>query len=361
MSPPTIVRWAYRRHTRAKHEILEKYLEAWLRILGTRHERLLYVDGFAGRGEYDEGQAGSPLIAMRVAQELVNAGKVGEVVCIFVESDADNMRNLKEMIGLCGRTFPDVVVELLEARFDDVSGRVMNRVRELAAPAFFFVDPFGFTGVPFNTIASIMRLPHTEVFLTFMARDIHRFLTAPQLEERFDDLFGTTRWRELASLRDHERENALRELYETQLRTHGGIKYSWAFRVCEDRRERTLYYLIHATNHFKGLKVMKEIMYSQGAMGTFAFLGPRDFPARQQLRLFEATQDSLREFLVNRLSGKTVSFDEVVEVTYMSTPCIEKDCRAVLKALEKDGTIHVGRLTAKTSRGLSEIDRITFP
>lgn len=46
-------KWIYKEHTRAKHELLEKYLGGWISILGSRHERLLIFDGFAGRGEYE--------------------------------------------------------------------------------------------------------------------------------------------------------------------------------------------------------------------------------------------------------------------------------------------------------------------
>src|SRR4051794_21663737 len=42
-------KWSYPEHTAAKHEILRRYLGAWLSILGRgRHQRLVLLDGFAG-------------------------------------------------------------------------------------------------------------------------------------------------------------------------------------------------------------------------------------------------------------------------------------------------------------------------
>jgi three-Cys-motif partner protein len=48
-------RWEYREHTRVKHILLEKYLGAWIPILGRWNQKICYFDGFAGRGEYLDG------------------------------------------------------------------------------------------------------------------------------------------------------------------------------------------------------------------------------------------------------------------------------------------------------------------
>ena len=59
--------WPIEPHTAAKHQILRKYLDAWLPILGTYNNRMLYIDGFAGPGEYTGGEPGSPIIALEAA------------------------------------------------------------------------------------------------------------------------------------------------------------------------------------------------------------------------------------------------------------------------------------------------------
>ena len=58
--------------------------------------RLLLVDGFAGRGRYVRGEAGSPLLLVRVANEFVKWGLEQprpvqvHVEIAFIESDPDN-------------------------------------------------------------------------------------------------------------------------------------------------------------------------------------------------------------------------------------------------------------------------------
>jgi len=56
--------WDAEPHTEAKHEILKKYLQAWIPII-SRFGKANYIDGFAGPGIYNNGKKGSPLIAIQ--------------------------------------------------------------------------------------------------------------------------------------------------------------------------------------------------------------------------------------------------------------------------------------------------------
>ena len=352
-------KWIYREHTRVKHDILKKYLPPWLTILGKYHRRLCYFDGFAGRGEYDDGSPGSPLIAMGIAEELVGQKRVKEVVPIFIERDSDNCANLELVIEANKSRFPNVREPILQCdEFSNVISKVIEKVGSRLAPSFFFIDPFGFTGVPFTIVKDILSIPRTEIFFTFMVRDINRFLAIKDLWPLFDELFGTTEWR--TYLGELDREHSLRELYIRQLRQQTDAKCSWAFRVCADERIQTTYYLIHATKHFRGLYIMKSIMYKQGAEGTFAYLGPLDRTRRSQMRLFDDSISSLKNFLVDRFDGRTLTYDKVLEESYMDTPLIDKHYREALKALEQEGKVSIKRVSSKTERGLSGRYNITF-
>ena len=68
MAAPRQTIWPLEPHTRAKHEILKRYLQAWMVILSQgQFPEILYIDGFAGPGEYSGGEAGSPIIALDTA------------------------------------------------------------------------------------------------------------------------------------------------------------------------------------------------------------------------------------------------------------------------------------------------------
>lgn len=360
-------KWTYREHTMVKHILLEKYLEPWIRILAKSHPRLCYFDGFAGRGEYTDGTLGSPLKALKVADGL--GSHYTRLEFVFVEKDAENFRNLQEVID---RERPsirnlhkmDITTENRE--FADVIREVSSRVEEgrVLVPSFFFVDPFGFGGIPFEAIKTIFSIPRTEVLFTFMVSYVARFIEDPKLAGTFTTLFGTDKWRQTVTL-DH-RERGLIELYRQQLHEAAGVRYSWHFRVCETDRLRTLYHLIHATNNFTGHNIMKDIMYAQSVDGSFAYLGRQDVSKRYQARLFDVhdTQE-LEDLLLDRFPGRTVTYDRILKEIcvpwYSEPPYVGKQYRQALKELEMEGAIRVDRITSKTPKGLGGKDMITFP
>lgn len=352
-------KWIYREHTRVKHEILEKYLKSWVTIMGKYHKRICYFDGFAGRGEYEGGFPGSPVIAMHVGNDLKDY--VEEMVCFFIERDADNFKNLKTVTSKEQKSCPHCKIHNIHGEFGTVIGDIIEYVGEKLAPSFFFVDPFGFRGVPFKLIKDILSIQRTEVFITFMYRDIGRFLRSVNVEEAFDELFGTDRWREILKqvLKGLQREHALRDFYITQLQEDAGVRFVWPFRVCMTEKLHTLYYLIYATNNFKGLFVMKGVMYNQGAEGTFAYMGPGDFIAKRQRILFANDIPTLKEFLIRCFKGQTLTYIEIEEKTYLETRFIDKHYREALKELEKEGKVKINRISSKKS-GLKGNDIITF-
>jgi three-Cys-motif partner protein len=66
VTAPKDIVWPLEPHTKGKHEVLRHYLEAWFPILGFTQGRIVFIDGFAGPGEYAGGEKGSPLIALDV-------------------------------------------------------------------------------------------------------------------------------------------------------------------------------------------------------------------------------------------------------------------------------------------------------
>jgi len=361
-------KWAYREHTRVKHILLEKYLEPWIKILGRSHSRICYVDGFAGRGEYVDGTLGSPLKALRVADGLSNHYR--HMLFVFIEKDRDNFDNLQQVLEREKKTIRNLQKMTItpdNREFAVVMQEVTDRLQHdssILVPSFFFIDPFGFAGIPFDIVMTILANPRTEVFFTFMVRDIERFLTHPHLVETFTALYGTDEWRKVKDL--PHRELALMELYRQQLHEVCGVEYSFAFRVSESNKLRTLYYLIHATNNFTGHKIMKQIMFSESPDGSFAYLGPEDVSRRYQGRLFDIHDiEQLKDVLLDKLAGQTIEYDEIEEAMcvpwHSEPPYVDKHYRKALKELEKENLVSVTRVTSKTHRGLSGQDRVTFP
>jgi hypothetical protein len=62
---------------------------------------------------------------------------------------------------------------------------------------------------------------------------------------------------------------------------------------------------------------MKSIMYNQGAEGAFAYLGPNDLANRSQMRMLDDSIPSLQRYLKERFKGRTLTYDKVLEESYM--------------------------------------------
>lgn len=365
----TLEKWEYREHTRVKHILLKKYLTAWIPILGKWNPKICYFDGFAGRGEYTDGTLGSPLIALEVADNL--SQYFGELICFFIEKDLENFKNLEKVLTREQSRIKNLhkikIIKENDEFANVISGifEYLEKEKSILVPSFFFIDPFGFSGIPFTVIRRILENPKTEVFFTFMVRDIARFIKLPELEDIFNKLFGTDRWKEILNSSVKRPEIALINLYREQLHNIANVKYSWPFRVCTSEKVQTLYYLLHVTNNFKGHSIMKNIMFNQSAEGNFAYLGPQDITARTQMRLFDihSIQD-LKKYLMERFKGKSLEYKEIQERVctpwYTEPPYIDKHYRKALKELEKEKKIKVNRISSKTKRGLGGKDKITF-
>ena len=368
MKDSVLEKWEYREHTKVKHILLEKYLKAWIQILGKYEPRICFFDGFAGRGEYIEGTLGSPLIALKVADSL--SGYFRKLICYFIERDKDNFENLEEVLKreeANVENWQKIEVEIKNDEFANVIAGIFKNMEEghILIPSFFFIDPFGFSGIPFHIITRILSNPKTEVFFTFMVRDIARFIQLPELEETFNSLFGTDKLKGILAS-SQKPEMALIDLYREQLHAVAKVQYSWPFRVCTSEKVQTLYYLLHATNNYKGHSIMKQIMFRQSALGNFAYLGPQDVTARFQMKLFNINSiEELQKLLLERFEGRTITYDKIQEEIcipwYSEPPYINKHYNQALKSLENEEEIGVARITSKTQRGLSGDDIITFP
>lgn len=337
MAAPRTTIWGLEPHTRAKHEILKRYLQAWTPILMQgRFPEVMYVDGFAGPGCYSNGEYGSPLIALRAA---LGPGARSETIIrfVFIEKDEDRARALEAIVGTFN--LPDnIQVEVIGGKTFEASFRkLLNSYKTKGVrlpPTFAFIDPFGWSGVPFSIVRGIMGYHSCEVLVTFMYEEINRFIAHSDQGENFDAFFGTPNWREGVDLLDPRRRNRfLHDLYLRQLRGEAGAKYVRSF---EMRNEKDVvdYYLFYATNNILGLQKMKEAMWKVDETGEFRFSDATD---PNQLMLFEGEPDfdTLRHQVFDRFRGHVVSVKDIEEFVLAETAFRETHYKLkVLRPLE---------------------------
>jgi three-Cys-motif partner protein len=329
--------WQIEPHTEAKHAILRKYLDAWLPIITRWNGRVLYIDGFAGPGEYIGGKDGSPIIAIKSVLEH-KAELKAEIMMLFIEADKARCENLNTIVD-SKKIGPNIKPECICAKFADAIEELLDRLEEQKkrlAPAFVFIDPFGFTGIPFNLIKRIMGNEKCEVLITFMYEEINRFIGDEKLWEDLTATFGTDKWKEVITEDDpKKREFSLHGIYKKQLEEEANIKYVRSFKMT-NKINKTDYFLFYGTNHIKGLTKMKAAMWKIDESGTFNFSDATYNPA--QPMLFELTPNyyDLEKMIRKEFDKKTVSITELENYIITQTPYRETHYRKhVLRPMEK--------------------------
>ena len=68
-----------------KDDILSWYLEPYITKILTNRKPLLIVDCFAGKGKFDDGNDGSPLIILKKVTNTSSKYKEARVLCAFIE------------------------------------------------------------------------------------------------------------------------------------------------------------------------------------------------------------------------------------------------------------------------------------
>jgi three-Cys-motif partner protein len=315
------------------------------------------VDAFAGRGIYPGGERGSPLRVLDLASTYTARGH--KVRCHFIEPNPENHAILRAAVE-DHEAFKSGQVQCItyNSYFSECVPAIIDEIRAARQGSFFFVDPFGFEDPSMDLLGTVLNLRYAEVFVNLMFNFVNMAISAPGHADTMDRLFGAPDWRAATRLHDEARERALIELYRRELKRRGSA-FVLPFRMGADERDRTLYYLVHATKHIKGASVMKDAMVASGSSGRLEYAGE----ARHgMIPLFDMDVENLPRFLLERFAGQTLSFDDVFAASIENSgACRERDYRNALKQLERSSAVTVRRMTSKTSRGLSGKDEITFP
>jgi three-Cys-motif partner protein len=344
-------KWNCPPHTKAKLELLGRYLDGWFPTLSKWNGRILFLDGFAGRGRYNDGTEGSPLVALRhlLDHQYFTNMRNREFVFYFVEADSDNAASLRSELETFRAThepWPEnVKYQVVNEKFDVTATALLQHLQEQKrnlAPTLAFIDPFGYSGLPMDLLADLLSYPQSEVLVNFMVGHVQRFIERDGQERAMRSLFGI-------DVRDilngytgqADRVEYLRAIYDRQLRDRVGFEYVQSFAMVNNTGNIG-YYLFHGTRHPKGVELMKDAMWKIDPGGGFTF---SDRMAGQDV-LFTLDPDlhPLRAGIIqNFAQHRAVAISDLERYTILYTPYRKTHVRPILKQLEKEEIITVNR------------------
>lgn len=347
MATPKETIWEIEPHTIAKHKILENYLKAWFPIIGRYNDTINYIDGFAGPGIYSEGESGSPIVALKVANEH-SAELNGKLNFLFIEEDESRSENLNNEIAKL-KLKTNFNVQVVNNKFYETIDSILKSFEKegkILAPTFIFIDPFGFSGIPASVISGLLKNPRAEVFINFSVDSINRFIGTEEANKHIVELFGAEEVIELIKSSKENRIRDLRDLYQLMLTENAKFVRYFEMR---NNDGRIIYYLFFFGNHNLGHLRMKEAMWRVSSEGDFSF---SDSTNPNQIVLFtkEDFGEEVFSLIKNKFNSSNVEVDKIKKYVEDETAFLDKHLTQALKFAENGNLIQVNELKRDGSR-----------
>ncbi|MFE0520763.1 three-Cys-motif partner protein TcmP [Streptomyces sp. NPDC058954] len=289
-----------------KHELLKRYLPQFGGMTGSRSrdKRVVYLDGYAGEGRYENGEPASGEIALRVASYF-GAHHGITLECFFTEAQPKSFERLQKVVE--SYRARGVLAHAHRGEVDGVLDSVIRRAAQ--QPLFLFLDPCGLA-LPQDRLVSVLQQrpqakPPTELLMNFSMMAVWRLgghVRSPKGNERalqrFDAVCGGTWWREYfadataSSARDGAAEDAIEAVaaeYARRLEKHTGMSVQ-SVPVSHSPHKRAVYRLVFATRSPYGLWVFGDCV-ARARDTWWQTLDSREEESSGQLSFFSQTPD----------------------------------------------------------------------
>ncbi|MFB6225528.1 MAG: three-Cys-motif partner protein TcmP [Candidatus Paceibacteria bacterium] len=372
-------KWVYRPHTEVKHEILEKYLHPWVNKLTTYNEesgdqnKVRVIDCFAGRASYTDIEGTSPREMEHIStpaevpgspQIILDrltsrSGQYDSAECILIERNKNNYNKLNSTIEKTEGYSEKISIEYYNNDFKEIILDIVNTDGQ-DCPTLFFIDPFGFSDLEYDIITEIGSTGQFELLITFMYRDMNRFLNNYEHQKAMNRVFGEQKWK--GEIESYSADNwvPLVEYYSDRIK-EGGPERTFEYKITEPESNQTIYYLVFGSNHPNGIRTMRRVMKHCGTGNSFAYApkDPKYDPNQQKLG---TGTDSTKQFLKERFSEYIITFNKLVKISIEERkykPETESEYREAVHELEDSGEVDVIRITSKNN-GIKGSDLVDF-
>lgn len=330
-----------------KDNLLSCYLKPYFAKLLHTRKPIFYIDCFAGKGLFDDGNFGSPLIAMKVREECCGISRVSDnlfqkIELCFIEKSfykelEHNIANVKT--NYCK---PIVIAGSFES--DLVSQLAMKRGYNI----FIYIDPYGIKFLNFDLFDKLNSycFNSIEVLINFnsfgffreacrclkveYANDValtdiedlieyepFRVTTDKKSSNLLSSIAGGDYWKDIVlryrngDIDGYDAEKELSAQFANRLRN--SFKYVLDMPIRIKKANRPKYRMIHACNYLDGcllmaeniLKRNEELYYDVQEKGQLTLFGLEDV---NQTSIDKALSDEefsiLMEKAINKIQGE---------------------------------------------------------
>lgn len=361
-----------------KDDLLGHYLKPYFqKILHTRRT-IVYVDCFAGKGAFEDGKPGSPLIALHTIEDCLSQTTITQsnIQSYFIDLNyaQDLAENLKDYSS----------VNIISGKYEEQIEEILKSKN--GCNVFLYVDPYGikaldctlfdsFASHGFNSIELLINMNSfgfiregcrvlgvkfdDDILEDLVEYDSTQLTADDKSKMALDRIAGGDYWVEIiekkrkGQITAYEAEAEFAEAYCKRLRQSYAYVLNMPLRIKVGQVPK--YRMIHATNHADGALLMVDNIF-----GRWEFM--QDIQRGGQLSLFEENvenetidEEDVRQKVIDCLS-RLPSFNRMnpIMADFYSTYgviCRTKTVKAIFKDLEKSGKLIVKRTPENTGKG----------
>lgn len=361
-----------------KDDLLGHYLKPYFqKILHTRRT-IVYVDCFAGKGAFEDGKPGSPLIALHTIEDCLSQTTITQsnIQSYFIDLNyaQDLTENLKKYSS----------VNIISGKYEEQIEEILKNKN--GCNVFLYVDPYGikaldctlfdsFASHGFNSIELLINMNSfgfiregcrvlgvkfdDDILEDLVEYDSTQLTADDKSKMALDKIAGGDYWVEIiekkrkGQITAYEAEAEFAEAYCNRLRQSYAYVLNMPLRIKVGQVPK--YRMIHATNHADGALLMVDNIF-----GRWEFM--QDIQRGGQLSLFEENvenetidEEDVRQKVIDYLS-RLSCFNRMnpIMADFYSTYgviCRTKTVKAIFKDLEKSGKLIVKRTPETTGKG----------
>ena len=362
-----------------KDELLGCYLKPYLQKILHTHHPVVYVDCFAGKGAFEDGKPGSPLIALQTMQDCLGQTKLegGDIRPYFIDRNyAEDLR--KNLDGYTG-------VHIVEGKYEDQIAGILKSKNGFNV--FLYVDPYGikaldcslfdgFASQRFNSIELLINMNSfgfiregcrvldvkfgaDDLLEDLVEYDSTQLASDEKSKEALNKIAGGDYWVSIiekkrnGEISAYEAEAEFADAYCKRLRESYAYVLNMPLRIKPGQVPK--YRMIHATNHPDGALIMVDVIFKRWEL-------MKDIQNRGQQSLWDedieneiVNEEEIEAKVIDHLSQVT-SFKRMNPVmanfycTY-GVICPTKTVKGIYKKLEKSGRLVIRRTPSMTPTG----------
>ncbi len=362
-----------------KDELLGCYFKPYVSKILHTYKPLVYVDCFAGKGKFEDGNPGSPLIALDIIDQCraVTTMERTSVEATFI--DLNYAEDLKENL----KNYP--WVNIVSGKYED---NIMSILRgKEQCNVFLYIDPYGikalqcsffdnFAHGSFNSIELLINMnsfgfireachalgtnfDDKALFADLVEYEPTKMDASEKSIKELNDIAGGDYWQPIiqaykkGEIDGYDAEAQFAEQYCMRLMENYTYVLNMPLRIKKGQRPK--YRLIHATNHRDGCLLMVDNICNRWEALQQIQTGGQMTLWAENFDNQIVDEDDIEQKTIEHFSQCTnwTSLHDALAVFFMKHGpiCSTGDVKKVLKKYEKSGRLAVLRNPDVTAKG----------